>query len=250
MRAIILAAGRGSRMRHLTDERPKCLVELFGRPLLDYQLNSCREAGVNDIAIVTGYKREMLSDRGLSEFNNPRWAETQMVRSLLAAEDWLTDQTCLVTYSDIFFEAQALQSLIADASPISITYDPNWLSLWTERFGDPLLDAETFRLDAAGSLAQIGGRAGSIDEIEGQYMGLLCFRPSGWAAVREVLSSTPSEVLDSLHMTALLQRVISETQTNISAIPYRGVWGEIDSESDLSLFESYNQRIASSIRFL
>ncbi len=76
MKAIILAAGRGSRMKSLTEERPKCLVELAGKALLDWQLEALREAGVSEIAIVTGYKRELLANRGLVEFYNPRWAET------------------------------------------------------------------------------------------------------------------------------------------------------------------------------
>ncbi|MFZ9450262.1 MAG: NTP transferase domain-containing protein, partial [Alphaproteobacteria bacterium] len=64
MRAIILAAGRGSRMRQLTDERPKCLVPLRGRPLLEWQLEALRGAGIREIGIVTGYRREMLASRG------------------------------------------------------------------------------------------------------------------------------------------------------------------------------------------
>ena len=61
MKAIILAAGRGSRMGNLTDESPKCLVELRARPLLEWQLMAIREAGIDDIAIVNGYKRELAS---------------------------------------------------------------------------------------------------------------------------------------------------------------------------------------------
>ena len=65
MKAIILAAGRGSRMKNMTDERPKCLVELGGKPLLEYQLTALRQAGINEIAVVTGYRRELLVGYGL-----------------------------------------------------------------------------------------------------------------------------------------------------------------------------------------
>ena len=71
MKAIILAAGRGSRMKKLTDELPKCLVELRGKTLLDWQLEALRAAGITEIAIVTGYKREMLTNRGMFDFHNP-----------------------------------------------------------------------------------------------------------------------------------------------------------------------------------
>ena len=75
MKAIILAAGRGSRMKNLTERNPKCLVELHGKSLLDRQLDALNMANIEDIAIVTGYRREMLIRSGLREFHNPRWAE-------------------------------------------------------------------------------------------------------------------------------------------------------------------------------
>ncbi len=59
-------------MKTLTDERPKCLVELDGRPLLDYQINALSDAGIDEIAIVTGYRRELLAPRFNVEFHNPR----------------------------------------------------------------------------------------------------------------------------------------------------------------------------------
>ena len=113
MKAIILAAGRGSRMKNLTDERPKCMVELHGKSLLEWQLQALREAGVDDIAIVTGYKREMFSQWKLKEFHNPRWAETNMVSSLACAYEWLEAEPCIVSYSDIFYDATAVTSLMA-----------------------------------------------------------------------------------------------------------------------------------------
>ena len=62
MKAIILAAGRGSRMNNISLEKPKCLVEIFGQTLLNFQLSAMRKSGIDDIAIVTGYKREMLGN--------------------------------------------------------------------------------------------------------------------------------------------------------------------------------------------
>ena len=106
MKAIILAAGRGSRMKELTAENHKCLVELRGKPLLEWQLLALREAGIGEIAIVTGYKRELLSQYGLAEFHNPRWEKTNMVSSLACAERWLQVGPCIVSYSDIFMSQQ------------------------------------------------------------------------------------------------------------------------------------------------
>jgi choline kinase len=237
VKAIILAAGRGSRMKSLTDERPKCLVELRGKPLLEWQLESLRAAGISDIAVVTGYKRELLAGRGLSEFHNPRWAETNMVSSLACAESWLQGEPCIVSYSDIFYSPVAVQSLINCEATLAVTYDPNWLQLWTERFGDPLLDAETFRLSATHTLAEIGNKPQSVDDVQGQYMGLLRFTPEGWAEVVRLRAELSPQQRDSMHMTNTLQRVIDAGRVPIEAVAYTGEWGEVDSSEDLSVYQ-------------
>jgi choline kinase len=237
MKAIILAAGRGSRMKDLTDERPKCLVELRGKTLLEWQLEALRGAGISEIAIVTGYKREMLANRGLIEFHNPRWAETQMVSSLACAADWLQTGPCIVSYSDIFYSSAAVRSLMTCTDPIAVTYDPNWLTLWTQRFGDPLLDAETFRLTPKHTLAEIGNKPKLLDEVQGQYMGLLRFAPDGWVEVLRIRAGLSPLACDQMHMTGTLQKVIDAGHVPIAAVPYVGEWGEIDSPSDLSSYE-------------
>lgn len=237
MKAIILAAGRGSRMKNLTDECPKCLVELRGKSLLEWQLAALREAGIDQIAVVTGYKRELLANRGLTEFHNPRWAETNMVSSLACAQEWLQTEPCIVSYSDIFYSSQAVKSLMDCAAALAVTYDPNWLELWTQRFGDPLLDAETFRLNSGNTLAEIGNKPKSVQEVQGQYMGLLRFTPEGWAEVLRIRASLTPNECDQTHMTGTLQRVIEASRIVIAAIPCELPWGEVDSAEDLLAYQ-------------
>ena len=237
MKAIILAAGRGSRMKDLTDEQPKCLVELRGMTLLDWQLKALHEAGISEIAIVTGYMRELPSNRGLVEFHNPRWAETNMVSSLACAQEWLLAEPCIVSYSDIFYEASAVESLMMSAARLAVTYDPHWLKLWEKRFGDPLLDAETFRLNSDNTLAEIGNKPKSVQEVQGQYMGLLRFTPEGWGEVLRIRAGLPSAECDRMHMTGTLQRVIEAGRIAIEAVPYELSWGEVDSAEDLMAYQ-------------
>ncbi|MEM6595522.1 MAG: phosphocholine cytidylyltransferase family protein [Pseudomonadota bacterium] len=238
MKAIILAAGRGSRMKSMTDENPKCLVELHGKPLLDHQLASLRQAGFDEIAIVTGYRAEMLDGRADHAFHNPRWSETNMVSSLAMARDWLTDAPCIVSYSDIFYDVAAVNALVASEAPMAITYDQNWERLWTDRFGDPLLDAETFRKDANGTLLEIGNKPQHISEIEGQYMGLLRFTPEAWAEFEAVRAALSDAARDALDMTSALQAVLGRGNVPIEALPFTGTWGEIDSADDLAVYQT------------
>lgn len=234
MKAILLAAGRGSRMLNLTDASPKCLVQLQGRALLEWQLEALRLAGVTDIAIVTGYQRERLAGYGLVEFHNPRWAQTNMLSSLACAEAWLASEPCLVSYTDIFYQPDAIRGLLASSAPLAVSYDPAWRPLWEKRFAEPLSDAETFRLDASGHLSEIGGRPCDIEAIQGQYMGLLRFTPQGWAELSRIRGEVDQARRDAMHMTGSLQRIIEAGRLPVAAVAYHGSWGEIDSEQDLA----------------
>lgn len=236
MKAIILAAGRGSRMKTMTDAKPKCLVELHGVPLLDLQLRSLRAAGIKEIAIVTGYRAEMLQGRADAEFHNPHWVDTNMVSSLASGSKWLEEQPCIISYSDIFYDPSAVISLMETDAEIAITFDPNWERLWRDRFGDPLLDAETFRKAEDGTLLEIGKKPERTEDLEGQYMGLLRFTPAGWSEIQAIRESLTNERCDKLDMTSALQAVLERGNQRIEAVPYYGSWGEIDSADDLAVY--------------
>lgn len=222
-------------MGGLTEERPKCMVELGGRPLLEWQTAALGIAGVRDIAIVTGWRKELLENRVATTFHNPRWAETNMVMSLACAAPWLETSPCIVSYSDIFYPPSAVSTLEASGADIAMTYDPDWLSLWSRRFSDPLSDAETFRTDANGNVVEIGSRATSLDQIKGQYMGLLRFTPVGWKTVTAYLATLNPAARDKLDMTALLRGLISSGAT-IKAVANSEPWGEVDTQSDLAVY--------------
>lgn len=235
-RGIILAAGRGSRLGNMTEAMPKGMVELGGHPLIAWQMAVLRSAGIAEIAVVTGYRAETFAPLGLARFHNPRWSETNMVMSLACAEEWLRGDTCIVSYADIFYAPDDIARLAATQADLAVTYDPNWLALWEERFDDPLDDAETFRLDGT-RLREIGKHPGSTDEVEGQYMGLVKFEPGGWSAVSDYLGACPPEKRDRLDMTSLLQNLI-ERGVAIETCPIANDWGEVDHPSDLEFYEA------------
>lgn len=238
MRALILAAGRGSRMGPLGDVRPKCLVELDGRPLLDRQLAALARGGAEEIGIVRGYRKEMLERPGLAAFDNPRWAETNMVMSLVCAAEWLRTGPVIVSYADIFYRGELIRALAAAPGSLVISYDRRWRELWTRRFADPLSDAETFRIDSAGRLLEIGGKTRRIEDIQGQYMGLLKFTPPAWAAIERLLGTLEPAVRDRLDMTGLIRRLLAAGEIPVDTCPTDGGWGEIDQADDVALYES------------
>ena len=220
-------------MKNLTDEVPKCMLEFRGKPLIEWQLDSLNKAGISEIGIVTGYKREITESFGLSCFHNEKWSKTNMLYSLYQARNWLLSDDCIVAYSDIFYTEDSIIPLLNTKSDISITYDPNWLNQWSKRFADPLEDAETFNQNK-GWLTDIGRQPKSLDEIKGQYMGILKFSPMGWEQVEDFLTHLPDS-FDRLDMTSLLSKLI-ERSVPIRTIAISDEWYEFDSMNDLNTF--------------
>jgi choline kinase len=237
MRALILAAGRGSRMAHLGDERPKCLVELAGHPLLARQMAALKRGGCSQIGVVRGYRADMLERPDLHAFTNERWAETNMVASLSVAAQWLTSAPVIVSYADIFYRAALVRGLASAPGDLVIAYDRRWQELWSRRFADPLSDAETFRVDTGGRLLEIGGKTRTIADIQGQYMGLLKFTPAAWDAVERLRATLDPMVRDKLDMTGMLRRLLAEGSLPISTYGTDGQWGEADNPGDIELYQ-------------
>jgi L-glutamine-phosphate cytidylyltransferase len=235
MRVLILAAGRGSRMHAFTEDRPKGLIELAGRPLLERQIEALRTGGCDQIGIVTGYRGDQLRPYADRIFDNPHWAGTNMVRSLCCADAWLREHETLVSYADIVVSPATVAALAASPSALAISYDPGWLALWSARFDDPLSDAESFMRTTDGRLLEIGARVHDLARIQGQYMGLLRITPHGWEQISGYVQSLPAERLDRLDMTSLLSALVG-LGTRVDTVAARGAWIEVDSGEDLTLY--------------
>ena len=238
MRALILAAGRGSRMGPLGDQRPKCLVPLAGKPLIERQMAALRGGGISEIGVVRGYRADMIDYPDVTCFANQRWAETNMVMSLASAAAWLRDGPVVVSYADIFYRRVLVRDLAAAAGDMVVAYDRQWRDLWSRRFADPLSDAETFRIDAAGTLLEIGGKTSDFADIEGQYMGLLKFTPRAWSAIETFLGGLEPSTRDRLDMTGLLRRLLATQSVRIATLATDGQWGEMDNPGDAALYEA------------
>ena len=134
-RAIILAAGRGSRMKEHTKEKPKCLNILANDTLLNWQLKSLHESGVDKVIVVNGYKAELI--KGDFEIvTNERWSETNMVASLFCVPSNKEDS--IISYSDIVYKSDHINALKESEGDIIITADLKWKELWELRFENPL----------------------------------------------------------------------------------------------------------------
>ncbi len=234
MRAIILAAGRGSRMGSETADKPKCCTMIAGKTLLQWQLESLRAAGISEILVVRGYRMELLVG-DFKTVDNLSWEQTNMAGSLACAEAWLASGPTIVSYSDIVYHPDHVRVLASSEATVAITADRLWLDLWRLRSDDPLADAETFR-EAEGLLLEIGGKPTTVDEIQGQYMGMLFFQPSGWSALHALYRRLNSETQARLDMTTWLNLAL-EQEIAIQTRYVEGRWCEVDCQNDLLAYE-------------
>ena len=243
MIAIILAAGQGTRLRPLTDDKPKCMVELAGKSLLQRQLEVLRSAGIKNIVLVGGYRADRLDAKGVELVMNPRFAETNMVSTLFCAESRMTPgEDILIAYGDIVYELRVVRSLIDASAPIAVSVDREWQRLWETRMDDPLSDAETLKLADENLIVELGKKPQALDEIQGQYMGLIKVRSDTVETVRaqwhglDRHGSYDGKDFNNMYMTSFIQHLI-DTGSDVRAAFTDNGWIEIDTVEDLTRYE-------------
>lgn len=248
MKAIILAAGQGTRLRPHTNHKPKCMVELAGKPLLHYQLEVLKKVGVSKILVIGGYCADQLIADGIEKIINYNYENTNMVSTLFCANNWMApDEDLLVAYGDIVYEEKVLTSLLQVDAPLVISVDLGWQNLWEARMEDPLSDAETLKLNKFNQVIELGKKPKTIDEIQGQYMGLIKIRKdfiSTFINFWNNLDRTGAydgKDFDNMYMTSYLQNLINAGLELRAAFTYNG-WIEIDTSDDLMFYENLYEK--------
>lgn len=241
MKAIILAAGEGKRLRPLTDQCPKCILEYRGMPIIDHILNVMRSVGLNDILLIKGYHADKLVRKGTRELINNHYASTNMVSTLFCSEkEWNDD--LIISYADIVYEQYILEALVGTPSDFAVVIDKDWRSLWQKRMRDPLDDAETLKVDKNGYIVELGKKPSGYHEIEGQYIGLIKIRKSITKKIQDFYhsldrtSSYEGKDFDNMYMTTFIQLVIDNLMP-VKAVSVSGGWVEIDTLKDLQSLE-------------
>ncbi len=239
MKAIILAAGKGSRLMPLTKDKPKCMVEYKGKQIIDYILKSIRENGINDVVVVKGYKAEKLQKENIKYYINERFAVSNMVYTLFCAENEFTDDI-IISYADIVYKKNTLEVLLKDDSSMAVVIDKNWRAFWERRMPDPLTDAETLKLDKENYIIELGKKPISYKDVEGQYIGLLKIKNHILPQIIDYYHSLDRKAsydgksFDNMYMTTFIQLIIDNVLP-VKAVFIEGGWIEIDEKLDLQV---------------
>lgn len=250
MKAIILAAGEGKRLRPLTDNVPKCMVKLFNKTILDHQISVFHKCGINDLVIVTGYRSESINLPNLRYYKNSNYQKTNMVETLFCAAKEL-DSSVIVSYGDIIFEKRILEKLIESKYDCSVVIDKSWKKYWSLRFNEPLEDAESLQMDENNFIMNIGQKISNINEVHGQYIGLMKFQNNGLSILKKFYKDAKDKSMNSnilnpkirfeqSYMTDFLQGMIKE-KIKLKGILINNGWLELDSIEDYQIYNKlYN----------
>lgn len=250
MNALILAAGFGSRLMPLTKDNPKCMVEYKDKKIIDYEIESLKDAGVKNIAVVGGYLFPTLKSYIESKhninifFENKNYDSSNMVETLFCAREFI--QSCIesksdliISYADIVYGKHIASKLVESKSDLAIVVDKNWKELWEKRFENILDDAETLKIEN-GKIKELGKKPKDLKEIQAQYIGLFKFSYKFLTQVLEFYDSLDRNAIydgkdfRNMYMTSFLQNLIDKFD-NAMAVEIYGGWCEIDFKNDLEI---------------
>ena len=229
---IILAAGRGSRLKKKTEEFPKCLVKFKGCTLLARVIKNYTENNIKKIHVVTGYKRNKIILPNIKKIYNHKWNRSSIMTSLFCCNKILRIKNCIISYSDILYTKKDIEVLKKMKGDISLLSNNNWKKLWKQRFVDPLSDLETFKVKK-GQLINIGEKPLSIKDIQGQYMGLIKITPNGWKKIIKHIKIYYDDKIDNLDITNFLSTFVKNKKNKIFVKKVNTSWYEIDNQKDL-----------------
>lgn len=230
--AVILAAGRGTRLAPLTDRRPKCLLPVGDRAILDWQLEALADAGVDRITVVTGHAADILDAhlagrRGIRTVRNPSHSTTDNLASCHAARDHFVGEASVLLNGDTLFEHAVLVDLLAaEPVPILIAIDRK-----------PLYDADDMKIVTTDTnrLRRIGK---DLAQPDGEAIGITLLREAGRGDfLRQVEARLAAPGGERALYTEALDALAAQDRIGVRAVHARR-WIEIDTPQDLAAAEA------------
>ena len=233
-RALILGAGQGSRLLPLTEQLPKCLLDLGnGRSMLEWQLRGLMEAGIGEAVVVTGFRSDLV-EQALQRITpagmtvrtlfNPFYKLADNLASCWMARSELR-APCLILNGDTLFEPEIARRLLAaPAAPSTVTID--------RKAG---YDADDMKVEVEGDRLRAIGKTLSADRVNGESIGFLRFDSNGAALFIAELERTmrTAEGPGLWYLSAINRLAGAGADIRVASI--EGLqWGELDFPADLA----------------
>lgn len=250
--AIIAAAGFEEHLLPLIRNRPKCLLDIKGKTILERQVAALNECNIKDISLIRGYQKNAIEMPNIRLYDNDQYEKTGELYSFFCAEQEMNGR-CLLLYGDIVFDTTLLQKLLKSPADLAIVVDLAWQDRAPGDYPDVqdrpdlvLLETppgKSYRYvtpEEANRVVHIG-RELSHQEAHGEFVGLMMASPNGIEAIkqsyRQVRSGPQREgfhessALEQASLTDMLQELIQTGHDVHAVFTYKG-WMDVDSFED------------------
>ena len=171
-KALIIAAGLGSRLKDHTENLPKCMLDFGGQTLLQRQLNAYKKNEINDISLIRGYKKEKINYKGIKYFENADFKNNNILNSIFYAEK-IINGNIIISYSDILFEPSVVERLQKSDHDISVVVDIDWRGYYVGRKDHPISEAENVIFNSNNEVEKIGKINTGNEEVHGEFIGMI-----------------------------------------------------------------------------
>ena len=247
--AIIVAAGMGKRMNHFTQEKPKCMLKISGKTMLDRLIDNLQNCGIIDINIVVGYKKEHFNDDRYQCYVNPDYENNNILHSLFYAEEAM-DSGFIFSYSDIVYDEIIIRQMLESSSDIAIAVDCNWRGYYEDREDHPISEAELVFSEDKKTVTLIRKDA-DFENAFGEFLGVAYFSRKGVEILKDVFSDLSQYYCDKplqtfhtaktfkkAYLTDMFQEIINRGHS-VDLVQIKGNWTEIDIPRDLTVSEQF-----------
>lgn len=235
--AIFLAASRGAELKELTEDKPKVLIDINGKPLIEQSIDSFYDHDIKDISIVTGYKKEAFKFQNIKYIHNENYENTSELSSLFLAKKEITEN-CVISYGDILFRKYILSRLLEEKGDITIVVDATVDNREPSYNGDFVICSRAHTKNYAETTAELQGiKFGKISEIKeanGEWIGLIRTNKVG----SEILLKTLTELstaadFNKMKLPDLMNALIAK-KVKINVMYIDGHWMDVDNYADVS----------------
>ena len=237
MKVIILAAGQGKRLCSYTADRPKAMVDINGKSIIERQLELFKKKEISEIFIVVGYKKEKFSLKNINFIYNDNFQNNDQLASLIYAEKEIHDEI-LILYADLLFEERILDQILNSKSDISIGIDLAWKEKHDDKRNSqfpPLAEIENdkvVRVSEKKSLMR--------EKLSGEFFGIMKLTTKGSSIFIDILEKIKKhngQFHDSSSFSMgkipdIIQEIIESGYT-VKPVFVNGKWLEIDTIMDL-----------------
>lgn len=236
--AIVLAASRGAALGVLTEDKPKCMIDVRGEPLLGRLVSALKNSDVNDVTVVRGYKKDQINLPSLKFVDNDLFDNSGEVASLACAKEAIQG-SCVIAYGDVLFRQYYLDQLFDHDADIVIAADALWQNRksstehWVRDFiscdrrsSDEFLDdASVFLESMSHDLVE--------EKIDAEWIGLVRMTDKGSEIVRDEIDALQKDGhLQKAGLVELFDRIANKGH-KIGVVYVPGQWLDVDDATDL-----------------